>query len=270
MGATNQMTQPQMDSDENLDNLLADLNLLGDDNDDAVIEKSAQEDEPLVLDGSLEAALSDIALDEEITEQSDDFTDIKEEVAAEEPKSPKVTKKTKGACKSEVKSATTEAKKTTVERKHYANKVDRLSDKLGKDFDSNLVLETADLKLTGNALEDKQAETLASIMGAGKKVQNRQTFILEYVAGKSASLNGVITTALKVLKRDGQITTGIEGNFHKELLAKPYSANAAKAMGGNSLLAMRTLKMINVGEGGKFIANPNSIIMEKLAKLGAF
>ncbi|MPS48503.1 hypothetical protein [Methylobacillus sp.] len=163
----------------------------------------------------------------------------------------------------------TKPKKEPVRRKHYSNKAERVSDKLGDKLGEYTVLELDDAALTGAALTAKQQETLTIIKTAGKKVQNRMAFILEFIAGKSGSLNSVIVKTLSILAQDKEITKGVEGNLHKALLAHPYSQSAAKAMGGNTLLALKLLKVI-IEQDKKYVANPKSLILMKLQSMGAY
>lgn len=272
MGATNLVTKQTQNSDEHLDTLLAELNL----DEDVIVESSATADKELIIHEPDMVAAVDTVDDTNLGAEAFGYVedapvaavaeaplvDAKPAKKAKAPKEPKAPKAAK--VKAEPK-----APKVPVERKHYSSKVERLTDKLGATLGDNIVLEVADAMLTGDALQTKQAETLATIMSSGKKVQNRQTFIIEFVSGKSAKLNNVITTALQVLKKHGSINMSADGEFYKALIAKPYSVNAAKAMGGNTVLAMKTLKMLKE-EGGKFVANPNSLIMTKLASMGVY
>lgn len=278
MGATNQMqvTQPMLDSDTHIDDLLADLELdaiEGIGGGDIIMDHMT----PITADPIIHEPDVIMAIDEGSADLGSEAFGYVTETAptvTEDASVVKPAKKAKAVKAAKLPKAPKEPKvaaepKAPVVRKHYANKVDRLQDKLGDTLGDNIVLELSDATLTGADLQKKQAETLATIMSSGKKVQNRQTFIIEYVSGKSAKLNNVITTALQTLKTQGSISMGVEDHFHKTLLAKPYSVNAAKAMGNNSILAMKTLKMIKE-EGGKLVANPNSLIMAKLTAMGTF
>lgn len=185
-----------------------------------------------------------------------------------------VTPKSKGKGKKAAAKPAVEAKKEEPkppkERTFFKNKAERLQHNLGNDFATAMVLEKADQKLVDQALATKQAETLAAIMGAGVKVQTRITFVLEFVMGKSAKLNEVMKMALAALKKDGSISSAADGTFMKAMFAQ-YSQNSAKAMGNNTLLALKALKIIKANEAkGKFDANSESLILDKLAKLGVY
>lgn len=266
-------------ADESLDALLADLNLLPE---EVTVEAEPVSDAAsFVLPIEVNALTPDVADVVEAVEEIElaEAIDAIGELAAEIPEGDGVTqesvapakkadKKSDKKAKSDKPKAEPKEKKEAVARKHYSNKVERLSDKLGDKLGDFTVLELADAMLEGDALKAKQEETLAIIKSSGKKVQNRQTFILEFIAGKSEKLNGVITTALAILAKDGEIVTGVEGNLYKGLIAHPYSPNAAKAMGGNTLLALKTLKVVTDAGSGKYVANPNSLILAKLKAMG--
>lgn len=149
-------------------------------------------------------------------------------------------------------------------RKYYSSKVERVTDKLGAQLGDYTVLTLSDASLTGDDLTAKQQETLDTLKAAGTKVQNRMTLLLEYVAGKSSKLNEVISRAFALLKKDGFIKTGDKGNFHIDLLAKPYSPAAARAMGNNTVAALRDFKVIQKNEEGVYVANPDSLILMKV------
>jgi hypothetical protein len=251
MGAIQTVDQ----GDNSLDALLADLNLLPE---EVVIEAEPKQEAETAL------AVDVVALSPDVSEDDETIEDIMGDLSVDPAEKPaKPAKKAKAEKKAKEPKAPKEPK-VAVPRKHYTNKVERISDKLGSQLGDFTVLELADAVLEGDALAAKQKETLEIIKTSGKKVQNRQTFILEFIAGKSAKLNGVIETAIAILNKDGFIATGVEGNFHQALLAKPYSVNAAKAMGNNSLLALKSLKVIVAGEKGTYIPNKNSLILMKL------
>lgn len=156
--------------------------------------------------------------------------------------------------------------KKAVARKHYASKVDRISDKLGDKLGDYTLLEFNDAKLKGDDQVAKQQETLEMINKSGIKVQNRITFVLEFISGKTEKLNGVLKTAFELLNKDGKLTVGEKGNLISTLTAEPtnYHPSSAKAMGGNTLLAMKNLKVLIDGEKGELVGNPQSLILIKM------
>lgn len=152
-----------------------------------------------------------------------------------------------------------EEKKKPEPRKHYASKVERLNDRMGEKLNEYACLELDDAETEVAELRDRLNKTMKE---AGVKVQNRMTFFIEFVSGRSAHLNSVCADAVRVLFAEGKITTGDKGNLHQKLLGR-YSVASAKAMGGNTILAMQKLKMV-VGEKGNWILNPDSLYLMKL------
>jgi len=157
-------------------------------------------------------------------------------------------------------------KKAATPRKHYSSKTERVTDKFGASLGEYTVLELADAALEGDALAAKQVETMTTLKESGVKVQNRIVFLMEYAAGKSAKLNDIAATALKLLKTDGKIVTGEHGNLHLALVKK-YAKSSANAMGNNTVGAMKALKMIVAGEKQEYVANPNSLYLAKINAL---
>lgn len=79
-----------------------------------------------------------------------------------------------------------------VKRQHFTNKVQRLQSTLGDNYEKSLLLEEGDLALKGDKLEEHQLAVSKNIRTAGKKVQNRVTYILEHLNGRTATLNNVM------------------------------------------------------------------------------
>lgn len=146
-------------------------------------------------------------------------------------------------------------------RMHYQNKTDRIKARLGEKLGDYLVLEIDDASLEGDALKAKQDETLAVIDAMAVKVKNRASLLIDWLSGKTAKPNEILKRALDVLFADGKITTGDNGNLHKNLLAKPYSASAARAMGRNTVTVMEKTKMVIQSGKGEFLPNPNSLFL---------
>lgn len=235
------------------------------------------EHEEILGDLEIEAASSTPEVVEEVIEPNDVVEASADEAGEPVKEAPTVAPKKKGGKKkvtaesAPVEGAEGEAepkpKKEVTPRKHYASKVERITDKLGASLGEYTVLTVKDAMLTGEELAARQSETLDIVKNAGVKVQNRMTMMLEYCAGKSNSLNEVITRAFKILHAEGFISVGEKGNFHQNLLSKPYSDRAARAMGGNTLAAMRDFAVIQKNSEGKYVANPESLILVKINSL---
>jgi hypothetical protein len=171
--------------------------------------------------------------------------------------------------------AATPAKRTPVPRKHYSDKTERLKDRVGNDLPGYTILTMNDASVDPVAIQQRMEETLAIIKGMNKKEQNRATGFIEFLAGKKAKLNEVLERCLKVLERDGYVSMGKDGNLLKDLIARPYSPAAARAMGGNTVGMFEDLKVIqkDAANKGRFVANPESMllatVMQKLQAAAA-
>jgi hypothetical protein len=161
--------------------------------------------------------------------------------------------------------------KPKVERKFYSNKADRLVDRIGTERLSEFtVLTAADAGITDEDVQKAMAATMALIKGMSGKKQNRASFLIEFVANKRAKLNPVLDRVLRVLARDGHITTGNEGNMLQDLVkGAGYTGAAARAMGGNTVAMFADLKLLVADGKGKFVGNPESLLLTKVnAMLG--
>lgn len=159
--------------------------------------------------------------------------------------------------------AAAKPKRTPTPRKHYSDKTERLKDRVGADLPGYTVLTLADATVDPAELQKRMDETIAIIKGMNKKEQVRATGFIEFLSGKKAKLNEVLERALKCLDRDGHVSMGKDGNLMKDLIARPYSPAAARAMGGNTLGMFEDLKVIqkDPANKGRFIANPESALL---------
>jgi hypothetical protein len=154
-------------------------------------------------------------------------------------------------------------------RKHYTDKLERIKDRLGAGAADYTVLTLADAAVSDEELQVVMQDTFDIIKGMNKKEQNRASLLFDFLSGKKATLSNVLETTLRVLHRDGHITTGKTSNLITELIAKPYSIASARAMGGNTVGMYRDLKLLNEDGKGRFIANPESTLLAAAnAKLG--
>jgi hypothetical protein len=174
--------------------------------------------------------------------------------APKEPKAPKAPK----------------AEKVKVERVFFGkDKVKRLRHSLGTKLGDFMVLTLDDAALDGDDLKAKQDATIAVIAEMGDKVKNRATNLLEFAAGRTVRLNAVINLALTTLAKDGQLTTGDNGNMYKVLIdpkGANYSPASARAMGGNTVRMLNLLKLTEIGPKGVFLPNPNSLLLTFIAE----
>lgn len=163
-------------------------------------------------------------------------------------------------------------KKAATPRVRYTDKVERLKARVGDKLAEYSVLTTADVPADDAALGEVMDRTMDIIKAMNKKVGNRGVNFIEWLSGKKAALNNVLDRTLRLLDADGHLQTGEEGNLMKNLLARPYSAASARAMGGNTIVMFKELKVILPVEGtkGRFVANPDSLLLAAArAKLAA-
>lgn len=158
--------------------------------------------------------------------------------------------------------AAEKTKRTPVPRKHYTDKTERLKDKLGSSLGEYSVLTLADA-VNEDELTAKMEETMVIIRGMSSKAQNWAVKLVEYLAGKKSSMSEVTLRIFKLLEKDGFITTGATGNLYLDLISKPYSPGAARAMGGNNLAALSGLKIIIADGKGRWVTNPDSLLAMK-------
>lgn len=171
---------------------------------------------------------------------------------------------TDGAVATPETTAAAATKRTPVPRKHYSDKTERIVDRLGDKLPEFTVLTMADASVSDDELKTVMDKTLEIIRAMNKKQQARAGFLMDYISGRKAKPNEVMERVLTVLKNDGCITTGKEGNLLKNLLARPYAEAAARAMGGNTVGMMADLKIIVPDGKGKFVGNPDSLLLMKL------
>ena len=158
----------------------------------------------------------------------------------------------------------TAPKKERVPRKHYSDKVERLKDRMGASLGEYMVLTAADAMVEDEAaLQATMDATLQIIRDMNSKEKNRASGFIEFLSGKKAKLNNVLERVLSVLERDGYVQTGNEGNVFKDLLSRPYSPASARAMGGNTISMFADLKVILAEGKGRFVANPDSLLLAK-------
>ena len=154
-------------------------------------------------------------------------------------------------------------KKEAAPRKHYSDKTERLKDKLGADLAGYSILTLADAGVTDEELGAKVEETMNIVKSMNGKSQIWAVKFVEYLAGKKSSISEVTGRILRLLNKDGFIQTGATGNLYLDLIAKPYSPGAARAMGGNNLAMLSFLKLIQADGKGRYVANPDSLLLLK-------
>lgn len=154
-----------------------------------------------------------------------------------------------------------------IPKKFYSDKTDRLRDKLGAGLVDYSVLTLADAGVSEAELAGVMETTMGIIRAMNSKEQNWAVKFVEYLAGKKSGLSEVTGRIFKVLERDGAVTMGNEGNVFKDLVARPYSPGSARAMGGNNVGMLTDLKVIMADGKGRFVANPDSLLLMKVRSM---
>lgn len=158
-------------------------------------------------------------------------------------------------------------KRAATPRKHYSDKVERLKDRVGDALSEYTVLTTADALVDEGELGAVMERTLEIIRAMNVKEKARASNFIEFLSGKKVKLNEVLERVLRLLDREGFLTTGNTGNVIKDLIARPYSIASARAMGGNTVGMYADLKVIIPDGKGRFVANPDSLLLAKARSL---
>lgn len=109
--------------------------------------------------------------------------------------------------------------------------------------------------------------TLEITRSMNSKEKNRASNFMEFLSGKKGRLNEVLERVLRLLERKGYLTTGNSGNVMKDLMARPYSPASTRAMGSNTVNMYAALKVIVPDGKGKYVANPDSLLLAKARSL---
>jgi hypothetical protein len=146
------------------------------------------------------------------------------------------------------------------------DKIGRLEAGLGPNLAQMLLLDVADAELTGEALAAKVAENRAMFKTLAVKVQNRATNIIELCARKTNRINPATDMVIRLLSKDGFLTTGDKGNMHTRMCASGYKPDAARAMGNSTLGMLRALKIVTGTDKGRYEPNQDSAILALLSE----
>jgi hypothetical protein len=97
------------------------------------------------------------------------------------------------------------------------------------------------------------------------KVKDKAIMLLTWiVSGKDVSaLNEVLRRSFEVLFKDGELTSGKNGNLQSNLLSKPYSPGTAASQ-ANQMFMLFPILGITVREKGRMALNPDSTIVEAM------
>lgn len=105
-----------------------------------------------------------------------------------------------------------------------------------------------------------ETEIKAGSFFTQKKVEEKTKHFFKTLRG-GAPINMVVRIALEVIKRDGYIECGHQGNLYKALLEKPYSVGTANAQSGQIIDMFPRIGLM-IREGKILNVNPKSKILE--------
>lgn len=248
-------TQPQAHAANTDDAVLA--SLLGELGEDEVIESSHEPE-------AIEAAVADLEKAEANQAVYADENHQEAEVAdADKPSTDAVSEKP--AKKAKKAAAPKEPKEPKAPRitsiTHKPG--DRLVAMLGgKDW---LQFVTTDDDATRISRADSFIEAMNSKDAIADKVREKAIMLMTWLAsGKDKSaLNEVLLRAFETLFRDGELTSGKDGNLQVNLLSKPYSPGTAASQ-ANQMFMLFPLLLVTQREKGKMVANPDSAIVQAM------
>ena len=234
-----------------------------------IIEESFEAD----LDAELAAAFKAQEAREAVyAEQSAELEAAAETTEGDKPVTAEVAPKKRGRKAKAEKPAKAKvekepkADKPKVAYKHEAPKSTRLMQILGERARDFLVFETDDFSAGEEIRAAKVSEFLNALDSAtADKVGDKALMLFKHLSeGKHISaLNEVMLRAFKVLLKEGELTSGQNGNLQTELLAKPYSGPTAASQ-SNQIFMLFPLLKITVKEKGRMVKNPESLILARI------
>lgn len=143
---------------------------------------------------------------------------------------------------------------------------DIMSSKMGDSIGDFMVWDASEAELPPIDLQEMVKERIEALNTLPMKPQNKFRYIMKTLQ-TGAALQEYVKRAFICLVRDGEIVTGKEGNYVKEMTA-PAAGKAFGLGTANSQVAqMQTLLpflKVATKEKGKLVLNPDSLIVEAL------
>lgn len=248
-------TQPTTHAASTDDALLA--SMLGELGDDEVIESSHEPE-------AIEAAVADLEKAEaNQAVYADDNHEETEVPEADKPSTDTVSEKP--AKKAKVKAAKAPKEPKEPKAPRITSITHKPGDRLvallgGKDW---LQFSVTDDDTARAKRADDFIEAMNSKDAIADKVREKAIMLMTWIAsGKDKSaLNEVLLRSFEVLLKDGELTSGKDGNLQVNLLSKPYSPGTAASQ-ANQMFMLFPLLSITQREKGKMVANPDSAIFQ--------
>ena len=136
-----------------------------------------------------------------------------------------------------------------------------LADRAGDQLAKLMILEHADAELSDDDLKVKRDEFMRHLdTQVAKKVAEKCVMLMKDLAAGKVVKNEVMATAFRLLKTDGKLTSGDQGNLQQALIKK-YSLGTARSQ-ANQMFTLFPLLKITSKEKGLMVPNLKSTILE--------
>jgi len=219
---------------------------------------------PVGDDDALEAVLEAALADGGLEHGDEGGAEIKVDAPDEKPAKQKKEKKAKEP------KAPKEPKERSALRDHFATPSQKVAAHLGDAKGEYLLLNMDDAMLEGEALVERQASIAAMLddknpktWKLAQKEKEKAVMLFGYLK-KGGQLNEVMRRAFTLLINEGELTSGDKGNLQQDLLKKPYSIGTARSQANQMFGLFQALEIVTKSEKGKFVANPDSLILAKV------
>lgn len=139
---------------------------------------------------------------------------------------------------------------------------DLMKVKLGEKANDFLVFDMNDAVLPAAELQAK-VDAFVERMNDGEaiadKVKDKITMLLTWIK-TGGTLNTVLERTLRLLAKDGQLTSGDKGNLQIDLLAKPFSLGTSRSQSNQMFMALPEVGVC-LKEKGRMVPNPDSTLL---------
>ena len=241
---------------------LADLDLSFFDDLDSIINEDASSNQEVIDDGDVDllmSALDEVESDDELADmyaaqESDPIIEIPQVVSVAGEEEPILAVAVSAALGEE------EAATPKVHRVRATSPSSRILSKLGADaVDYATLTPDCSSKSDEELLEDFSKTVDAMAMYVSDKAVNLFSFLKT-----GGGLNGVTLRGFEVLLKDGQLVGGKDGNIVQNLLTKPYSQGTANSQSNQLIQLFTDLKIGTRATRGTLVANPDSVILDRV------
>jgi hypothetical protein len=262
--AKSEATNPVIANEVDLNELERELAMMDENNSDAFEAAVAETESEPVTEIELEAAISEVELDEAKAEV---YADVEAEKLAEGADIAEAP--TEGVKKEAAKKAAKPKKSTREHSMVTSKKSDVIRERLGANLAETLVLEVADAGLDAASLQIAQDEVLVKIDGLAKKVGEKAVNLIAHI-NDSAKLSAYTEIAFKFMqsKSEGIVSADLIAHFQDQKAngVKSYSIGTARSQGHQMFQLLPALKIAELN-GKTMSVNSDSLIAAKLGEI---